>query len=397
MTTYINWYSDIDLVYCEFNIFKSVKNVNRSWIPMRLINILWLFVCPFLFLIAYSIYYINEGASNLNIDRDNFLNVIFVKKGWFWTTIVVWYSLFMTNVNLINKKFIKRYFALTFWWYVFTQGISFLNIPPVMDIWFVYTGGVCSFDVFDDLGGANITFQDTSSRRVKAIKKLYSILLKNTDGVATQGHIQRLKCALDNKSNCNSVSSPPNINADIKNTVFKLDPLVDMVSSNCRAHGGHWVGGHDPSGHMFILTLMIMLISSEIPRIIKFKYLRSNGRIEDESKKESSFKRICISITKLFDNGAIWNIINNNPTTVSEYIYQVLILPPLTFASSIIKILFLITKSILIENPVILLTSLLLLWAYSFLVTIIVFHTISEQITGFLSAYIMAVIIYKFL
>ncbi|CAI5058080.1 ATV_HP_G0025400.mRNA.1.CDS.1 [Saccharomyces cerevisiae] len=36
------------------------------------------------------------------------------------------------------------------------------------------------------------------------------------------------------------------------------------TSAQCRRFGGHWAGGHDPSGHVFLATLMCMFLLGEL-------------------------------------------------------------------------------------------------------------------------------------
>lgn len=125
-------------------------------------------------------------------EKRNIFNVIFVRQGWFWTTIAfiahathVHKNNNTTNRQSLLKQQILRYTLATVWWYAFSQWLFGL---PIMDRVFVITGGTCE-------GVA--------------------------DGTA-------------------------------------------VTSAACRSHGGKWVGGHDPSGHSFLLVHSSLFLWFEI-------------------------------------------------------------------------------------------------------------------------------------
>lgn len=148
-----------------------------------------------------------EIVENYYTNKHNLLNVLFVKKGWFWTCLIDIYFV------LQHKESIQRAFArltiTTIWWYTFTQW--FFGIP-IMDRVFVWTGGVCDYDV-------------------------------NVHG--------------------------------------SLEVVGSMV---CRQVKGHWKGGHDPSGHVFLLVLGSMVLWFEVVNAQVVVELKQIFRIVKESK-----------------------------------------------------------------------------------------------------------------
>ncbi|KAI9852648.1 MAG: hypothetical protein M1838_006105 [Thelocarpon superellum] len=107
-------------------------------------------------------------------DKRNVFNLLFVKIGWFWISLVYLIFLFPSPV-LTPRRFqgLIRYSVVTFYWIVVTQ---WFFGPPIIDRLFTLTGGLC-----------------------------------DREGVAS--------------------------------------------SAACKAIGGRWAGGHDVSGHVFLLAL----------------------------------------------------------------------------------------------------------------------------------------------
>lgn len=73
--------------------------------------------------------------------KRNIFNILFVKLGWFWTTLVFFAYLY----NVLGRKQpaergVARYAAVTFYWYLLTQ---WLWGPSLIDRVFVATGGRC--------------------------------------------------------------------------------------------------------------------------------------------------------------------------------------------------------------------------------------------------------------
>lgn len=141
-------------------------------------------------------------------DKGNFFNAVFVKKGWFWT-ILVYTCFFLTQILFRRKVYIGsvlRISAVTGWWYIFTQ--SFFGLP-IMDRVFIATGGGCS----------DVDLTEKFSHLSKLFRKVKDSNLAHSTQVS---------------------------------------------SWVCRKVGGTWDGGHDPSGHIFLLTLSSFVLLREL-------------------------------------------------------------------------------------------------------------------------------------
>ncbi|CAG8606553.1 9090_t:CDS:1 [Diversispora eburnea] len=76
----------------------------------------------------------------------NYLNQIFVKMGWFWTSITFFGGLFSEVINISEKEKIYaaiRWVFATLYWYIMTQNFFGLSITSWI---FVKSGGGCSTD-----------------------------------------------------------------------------------------------------------------------------------------------------------------------------------------------------------------------------------------------------------
>lgn len=215
-------------------------------------------------------------------DKDHWLNVIFVKRGWFWTTLaIIMNEMFMIRRNRGNRtRIIKQYLLILGWWFIFTQGIPIYHISeekwslgaPLMDLVFTYSGGSCSYDVFDDTGSIDKLFHGTEvhDRRLKSINRLYKWLTKLSKPQSSimVNAITKLEHLLKIRSESSTIFEDGTIgsnwNNEITKEMEKLDELAIGSSAKCRQFGGYWQGGHDPSGHVFLLTSMIILIISEL-------------------------------------------------------------------------------------------------------------------------------------
>lgn len=150
-------------------------------------------------LISFTTSLISSAASEANYftSKGNIINQVFVKRGWFWTVVLLGYYLYQHKSLIRNKlKVISRILLSTVWWILFTQW--FFGIP-IMDRVFVASGGECVLN------------EATSVTRA----------------------------------------------------INEFDK--DQASSlSCRKLRGQWVGGHDPSGHVFLLVHGSIMIWFEI-------------------------------------------------------------------------------------------------------------------------------------
>ncbi|KAG6021348.1 hypothetical protein E4U40_005365 [Claviceps sp. LM458 group G5] len=134
--------------------------------------------------------------------KSNIFNVLFVKRGWGWTTFAFYFFLVTHpsggsgGLDLTPRRLraILRWAAVTGWWFLVTQ---WFFGAPLIDRGFRWTGGRC------DLVQQEIRMGDA--------------------GVG--------------------------------------DVLTAVA---CKASGGRWSGGHDISGHVFLLVLGISFLVQEI-------------------------------------------------------------------------------------------------------------------------------------
>ncbi|CUM67221.1 uncharacterized protein PRCAT00004914001 [Priceomyces carsonii] len=250
---------------------------------------------------------VDEAVYNYYNDKHNFLNQIFVKKGWGWTTIAVllfYGNLFYRNKNqkvkttkgkiqLLFRIFIN-YSIATLWWFLFTQWCFGM---PIMDKIFVWTGGKCS--------------------SVKEDK-----LIKHLPGLITT-HFRRIEDDLDYESN-----------------------LIN--SYTCRKLKGSWVGGHDPSGHVFL-----MIHSSLYMFFDTLPFWVSLGQIR---------KNISKLTQQLRTRGGFLNVYN--------------------------------VGAFLLENPQVVIILLISLWWFMLLMTNIYFHSLGEKLVGLIFGYVVNLCVY---
>jgi hypothetical protein len=162
--------------------------------------------------------------------KDNVLNAYFVKIGWFWVTLA--FSTFLTARLLASGRALApahavraalRYSALTAWWFATTQ--SLLGGPPLIDRGFRWTGGACA-------AGAV------------------------AGGPAKLGGGQEMR---------------------------DLERLVSAAA--CRAVGGRWRGGHDVSGHAFLLVTGTAFLGFEVLPGVLARWKAAGTREEGEKDK----------------------------------------------------------------------------------------------------------------
>ncbi|ROT36193.1 hypothetical protein SODALDRAFT_300573 [Sodiomyces alkalinus F11] len=157
--------------------------------------------------------------------KDNLLNVFFVKRGWFWTT-VAFAAFVLTHPTFRGgrgagggsspKRFVTactRWALITGAWFAATQ---WCFGPPLIDRHFMLTGGRCE-----------VVLQEA-----RELEKAAAL---------DTGHV--------------------------------LSALA------CKSAGGAWKGGHDISGHVFMLVLSSGFLLSEVGWV----YWRHRGRRDDRS------------------------------------------------------------------------------------------------------------------
>lgn len=246
-----------------------------------------IFYTPLLLLLTSYIHYASShSAIKTQISKDNFINVYFIKQGWLWTSVVSIFSVvFIKTQRRIKRRVLKHlrmFLTFSLWWYLFTQHFSLIsfNSPPMMDVIFTTTGGTCSFDIFKDstnnvgsklMVSESFLSTDSEIKRIKSMKKVVSYLEKKAtvdypnSALDVNETVNYLNCNLDDllplcKNDTLGMGSITALeqNRLLNDFFYKSNPQIMESSQQCRRVGGHWVGGHDPSGHMFLLTLMIM-------------------------------------------------------------------------------------------------------------------------------------------
>lgn len=306
-------------------------------------------------------------AYELTLDKDNLINVIFVKNGWFWTTLVTFWFVIRYKYQdpTYLKKALYRYIVVTIWWYTFTQGIPFTNLPPLMDSVFLFTGGSCEFNIIDERQGiVNAHFQDNSTRRVRSMKllldKLGSLNMNQQDSVL----LTTISKIFKQQFNVTNVTG---LNKFIAN---KINTIAIMNSSQrCRTHGGYWYGGHDPSGHTFLLSLMITYLTNELLL----------------SKIKMNISYIVHDLLTVLDNGALWNLLQENNNSI---FYNVIIKPPLHFYHSLLKI----TRRTILHHPIRIIIAMILLCLFILLQTTLTeFHTTNELLSGLIASLLIMI------
>ncbi|EJS43788.1 scs3p [Saccharomyces arboricola H-6] len=363
-------------------------------------NAIHLLVCPATVLAGYLINAYGYGTPlQATLNKDGLVNSLFVKKGWFWTSLVGWWCIIRYCAipaatargrrTRIAQSF-KRYAILTIWWYVFTQGIWF-GVAPIMDLVFVYTGGHCHYDVFDAAGHVNRNFQDSVTRTQRALALIHNVLTLHG---ADHDHHQRQLWDRSVESIQDVLQTPlalkaPNVTASASINAFIHDQMHQWqgpltTSAQCRRFGGHWAGGHDPSGHVFLATLMCMFLLGELRvfgrRALAHLYAQKWQLVE--------------MLTRLFDTGPIWTWrrCGGGSMSCGARLWRALVEPPAACAAALLHL----TRCIACDHPVVLLLALLVTWLWQLLLTAVAshFHTVGEHLSGLLAAYIVTGLVY---
>lgn len=134
--------------------------------------------------------------------KSNLFNVVFVKRGWGWTTFAFFFFLLThpsggaggLDITPRRLRAMVRWVAVTGWWFLVTQ---WCFGPPLIDRGFRWTGGKC----------------DLVQQEVM-------------EGSAGVGDV--------------------------------------FTAVACKSAGGKWSGGHDISGHVFLLVLGTIFLAQEL-------------------------------------------------------------------------------------------------------------------------------------
>ncbi|KAL6451717.1 fit1 Acyl-coenzyme A diphosphatase fit1 [Candida maltosa Xu316] len=269
------------------DVIKQVETRTKLTVPRLL------FISSFIlnFVIARIIHFSSpqEEVYNYYNNKGNIFNQYFVKKGWGWTTLVI--LLFYSNLLYktpaadrirVLRRAVTNYIIATVWWILFTQWCFGL---PIMDKIFVWTGGKCKIDI------TNHDVNHVHSSFIHSLENIWE--------------------------------------------------STGITSYYCRKMKGNWIGGHDPSGHVFLMIHSSLYLffetSSSFPSLTVLK------------QNFNHFKRTTTLKEKL---NVVWN------------------------------------------TPQVLVGLLLALWWFMLLMTNIYFHSILEKFAGLLFGYIGVLIMY---
>ena len=205
---------------------------------------------------AHTQSYAPDQAPSYFARKSNIFNVYFVKIGWLWTTLAFFLFVFShpslgpsLRPSLTKRRIqaLARYLCITLVWVAVTQ---WFFGPPIIDRSFKWTGGQCQMidsESADDL-------------------------LKR----AEMGEVREV-----------------------------------FTHAACKAIGGQWKGGHDISGHVFLLILGSMMLWLELlPAFLRMEGLRearkvittdnlvrsASREVDDQSASESSPTELGIGI-----------------------------------------------------------------------------------------------------
>lgn len=271
---------------------KLLASLKKLKLSLAEATYIFLFVLNFALGKLLHVFSQKEEVYNYYNDKGNIFNQWFVKKGWGWTTavIVLFYSVELSRQpnTKVAAKAVVRYVVATVWWILFTQ---WCFGHPIMDKVFLLTGGKCS----------NID----ESRLARFSINASTTLIQLIDGNYESRQIS---------------------------------------SASCRRLKGTWEGGHDPSGHVFLLVHSSLYLFHEIkpfwPGWTKF------------------FKNIQISVRASSKN-------------TTERLLDVLKTSP--------------------QVAVVLLLS---LWWFMLLMTNMYFHSLAEKLVGLIFGYVAVIAVY---
>ncbi|KAK4185365.1 inositol phospholipid synthesis protein Scs3p [Podospora australis] len=148
--------------------------------------------------------------------KNNLFNVLFVKRGWGWISLAFVVFIFTHPAVATTKQRARagiRWGMVTLWWVFVTQ---WFFGPAIIDRGFRWTGGKCEEKI--------------------------SLVNAAMDGMATP-HGGRV------------------VGQEVR--------VKDVFSAAaCKAAGGKWSGGHDISGHVFLLVLGSVFLLQEVGWVV---------------------------------------------------------------------------------------------------------------------------------
>lgn len=337
---------------------KEVLRANEDFVSKYRLNLLELglvAVYPLIVVLGQLVYLLNKMmltngpeetesdaiVGNYFTSKHNLINVIFVKQGWAWTSII--FLLVMVRVFILDKDHKRvgkagiRYIASSIWWFFFTQ---WFFGEALMDRVFLATGGVCS----------NISHSE----------KLKKVLAKSPD---LQEKLKAIELKTGRFLGPGPVV-PQGFHGVEGNEEFKRFE-ARVSSAICRRVGGVWTGGYDPSGHCFLLVHSSLFLIFELIPVFPalLKDLHENNDLFALLVSSSEFltllvKRLSCTTDTEFEKASQ----RKTSITLSSF---------LLFAA----------------HPLVAASLLLSLWAWMLLITSVYFHSLPELLAGTLAGY----------
>lgn len=153
----------------------------------------------------------DEMIHNYYTSSGNLINTWFVKKGWFWTSLA--YFLVLIKSPRFQRRSLYRFGLVTLFWILFTQWLVGM---PLMDRIFIWSGGQCKL-LTDPPVQFGASFHPNEDHHVSSL----------------------------------------------------------ISSMACKKIKGTWEGGHDPSGHVFLMSLSVCVLVTELLSLYNLRQIQS--------------------------------------------------------------------------------------------------------------------------
>ncbi|GMM37808.1 Scs3 protein [Saccharomycopsis crataegensis] len=297
---------------------------------------------------------------NYFTQKRNIINVIFVKQGWGWTSAVYFYligSWVLLKISPLSPKSadgkscipvrkvsgsILRYLMATLWWVFFTQ---WFFGRPLMDRVFLATGGKCT--------------------SIAHSERLLNYIDRNPD---LKNELRKIE--IDSGSYLGPGPLVPNSDGISDSDVDAYEAKIS--SAICRRVGGNWKGGHDPSGHCFLLVHASLFLWFELLplSVLQIRKLYETNHIFHQLVNSSELLEVLVCKWSFdLDFATFRNKAQSMPAHRPSG------------RGKIMEILA------FLGTPPVVTWMLLGLWSWMLLITTIYFHSLPELIGGFAAGY----------
>ncbi|KAK9899054.1 hypothetical protein P389DRAFT_42925 [Cystobasidium minutum MCA 4210] len=227
-------------------------------------------------------------------NKRNAFNVIFVKKAWGWTTLlwgIHWIagiisarqvtkgSLSRNEMRKYIYRPIKRWALATIWWLLFT---TWAFGPGLSDRILIYSGARCV--------DSSLSSSDTLQSNAQSSNPNLAVLDYHHCISPSWKAVERNQASAGDE-----VGALPTDGIPLPTTTPQSTDAPHKHHYKSAEHGhqrksAYWVGGHDLSGHAFLLSMSTLFLLSEIAPTMAQTYLSSSStpsvskRIEQGSK-----------------------------------------------------------------------------------------------------------------